>query len=384
MIYEERIQNIKNTMCGQAAAHVPILADFETSYACEYAGLDFMRASWDYNLITEAYKKLLDGFEIDATFGLGWIPPQKSILLGSRTWIQNRENGIMQHPEVMALSDAEYPELIESPVDCIVKKVLPKMYSALGKGSAGDIRTIAQAMLFEKNQMADFYNQLFTVTYAHEVPIYYASMFYAPFDLIGDHLRGLTQVSLDMRRKKKELEAACEALAPVMINYIENTLPADENGLSCACAFVHLPPMISPKNFDKFFWPTFKKVCNTLAEKGHCLYLQFQGDYSDGRYLDYYAELPKNKIIIAIQNQDFAKTLKAFKGKNMVSCAYPLDYLTHYPLQKCLDKAKELMDAGMAQGQFYFGFDKAPFHISEAAPEKIKAVLQFVREYGKY
>ncbi|WP_172611240.1 hypothetical protein [Eubacterium limosum] len=173
MIYEERIQNIKNTMCGQAAAHVPILADFETSYACEYAGLDFMRASWDYNLITEAYKKLLDDFEIDATFGLGWIPPQKSILLGSRTWIQNRENGIMQHPEVMALSDAEYPELIESPVDCIVKKVLPRMYSALGKGSAGDIRTIAQAMLFEKNQMANFYNQLFTVTYDHEVPIYY-------------------------------------------------------------------------------------------------------------------------------------------------------------------------------------------------------------------
>ena len=384
MKYEESIKNIKNVMKGQRADHVPILADFETSYACEYAGLDFMKAIWDYTGILKAYEKLLDDFEIDATFGLGWIPPQKSIFLGSRTWIQNRENGIMQHPEVMALSDSEYPELIANPVACIVKNVLPRMYSALGQSHENTVKAITQAMLFEKGQMADFYNRLFTITYEKEVPIYYGSMFYAPFDLIGDHLRGLTQVSLDMRRKKKELEAACEVLAPMMTDYIENTLPVDESGLSCTCAFVHLPPMISPRNFEKFFWPTFKAVCDTLAEKGHTLYLQFQGDYTDGRYLDYYAELPENKVIIAIEKQDFAKTLKTFKGKNMVSCSYPLDYLTSCSTRECLDKARELMDMGMAQGAFYFGFDKAPFHLKEADPKKIKAVLQFVREYGKY
>ncbi|WP_195269527.1 uroporphyrinogen decarboxylase family protein [Eubacterium sp. 1001713B170207_170306_E7] len=384
MIYEERIQNIRNAMRGEAATHVPILADFETSYACEYAQLDFMKASWHYPDILKAYEKVLEDFEIDATFGLGWIPPQKSILLGSRTWVQNHENGTMQHPEVMALSNSEYPELIADPVACIVKNVLPRMYSALGENKEHALKAIAQAMLFEKSQMTDFYNQLFAITYEHAVPIYYGSMFYAPFDLIGDHLRGLTQISLDMRRKKEALAAACEALAPVMIRYIENTLPVDEDGLSCACAFVHLPPMISPGNFEKFFWPTFKKVCDTLTEKGHTLYLQFQGDYTDGRYLDYYAELPQHKVILSFEKQDFARTLKIFEGKNMISCAYPLDYLTHASLQECLDKAKELMDIGMGHGQFYFGFNKAPFHINEAAPEKMKAVLHFVREYGKY
>lgn len=384
MNYEERIKNIKNVMTGATASHVPILADFETSYACEYAGLDFMKASWDYSGIIQAYKRLLTDFEMDATFGLGWIPPQKSIFLGSRTWIQNRENGIMQHPEVMALEASEYSELIDNPMQCILKNILPRMYGALGQSSAQDIKTIAQTMLFEKNQLTDFYNQLFTVTYEKQVPIYYGSMFYAPFDLIGDHLRGLTQVSLDMRRNKKELELACETLMPLMTDYIENTLPVDADGLSCACAFVHLPPMINQKNFEKFFWPTFKKVCDTLVEKGHYLYLQFQGDSSDGRYLDYYEALPKNKVIIAFEKQDFAQTLKAFKGKNMISCSYPLDYLTNFSTEACLSKAKELMDMGMAQGQFYFGFNKAPFSLKEAAPEKLKAVLQFVRDYGKY
>ncbi|MEG0378129.1 MAG: hypothetical protein RR614_06580, partial [Eubacterium sp.] len=144
------------------------------------------------------------------------------------------------------------------------------------------------------------------------------------------------------------------------------------------------PPMISRKNFEKFFWPTFKKVCDTLAAKGHYLYLQFQGDSSDGRYLDYYAELPKNRVIMAFEKQDFAQTLETFKGKNMISCSYPLDYLTNFSTEVCLSKAKELMDMGMAQGQFYFSFNKAPFNLKEAAPEKLKAVLQFVREYGKY
>ncbi|MEG0379822.1 MAG: hypothetical protein RR614_15195, partial [Eubacterium sp.] len=65
MNYEDRIKNIKNVMAGNTADHVPILADFETSYACEYGGLDFMKASWDYTGIIQAYERLLTDFEMD-------------------------------------------------------------------------------------------------------------------------------------------------------------------------------------------------------------------------------------------------------------------------------------------------------------------------------
>lgn len=381
---EEKIERIKSTMAGKPTDRVPVILDFEISYACEYAGIDFLEATWNYDKIIEAYEKILDTFEMDANLGMGWLPPQRNEILGSKTWIQNRRNGTMQHPEVMSLSADDYPALIEDPLRCIVERVLPGMYSALGKDSVKDITAISKALLFEKRQVTDFYNKLYDLTYAKGVPIYYGTMFYAPFDLLGDHLRGITQISMDLRRKKRELEAACEALAPVMTDYVENTLPVDADGISCACSWVHLPPMISPRHFEKFFWPTFKNVCDTLAAKGHTLYLQFQGDYTDGRYFDYYSELPEGKVILAVEHQDFKKTLDILGSKNMVCCSYPLDYLTNYSTEECLDKARELMDIGMETKRFYFGFNKPAFSFKDAPPEKMKAVIDFVNAYGKY
>ncbi len=74
--------------------------------------------------------------------------------------------------------------------------------------------------------------------------------------------------------------------------------------------------------------------------------MQFQGDYTDGRYFDYYSELPEGKVILAVEHQDFKKTLDILGSKNMVCCSYPLDYLTNYSTEECLDKARELMDLG--------------------------------------
>lgn len=381
---QKKIERIKRVMNGESVDRVPIILDFEVSYACEYANIDFLKATWHYTDIVRAYEKLLDDFEMDANLGLDWRPPQKSEILGSRSWVQNRQNGTMQHPEVMALGDDEYNDLISDPVRCFVEKALPRMYSSIGHNSVKDIAAITQALMFEKNQIADFYNQIYEKTYEKAVPIYYGTMFYAPFDLIGDHLRGITKVSMDLRRKKTELLKACEVLTPLMIDYVENTLEPDETGISCACSWVHLPPMISPKNFETFFWPGFKRICNTLVQKGYTLYLQFQGDYTDGRYFDYYSELPLNNAIIAVENQDFKKTLDAFHGKNMVSCSYPLHYLTNYSTAECIAKAKELMDIGMDKGQFYFGFNKPAFSFKDADPQKMKAVIDFVKEYGKY
>lgn len=381
---KDKINRIKQSLQGNAVDKVPVILDFEISYACEYANIDFLEATWDYDLIIKAYEKILHDFEMDANLGLSWIPPQKSEILGSRTWIQNRKNGTMQHPEVMALHADEYPDLIADPIQCIIKHVLPRMYSQLGNRSTSDIATITKALLFEKNQITDFYNKLYGVTYEKGVPIYYGTIFYAPFDLIGDILRGITQISMDLRRHPKELEAACNALMPVMIEYVESTLPVDPDNISCACSWVHLPPMINTKAFEKYFWPAFKQICDTLVQKGYTLYLQFQGDYTDGRYFDYYQELPKDKIIISVEHQNFKKTLDVLGKNNLVCLGYPLDYLTSHNLKDCLDKAKELMDIGMEHGRFYFGFNKPAFNLKDASPEKMQRLIEFVNDYGQY
>lgn len=44
-------------MAGEPADHVPVILDFEISYACELAGIDFLEATWNYEKIIEAYEK---------------------------------------------------------------------------------------------------------------------------------------------------------------------------------------------------------------------------------------------------------------------------------------------------------------------------------------
>lgn len=380
----DSINRLHRVMAGAAVDAVPIVLDFESSYACEYAGVDFLKATWHYEDLVAAYDKILQDFDMDISLGLEWRSPLKSELLGSRAWIQNRDNGTMQHPEVTAMEAEDYPLLIQDPHRCFAERILPRLYSKLGQSQAADAEVLLKAMAFDNSQLNAFYTALYEVTEKHQVPSYHGSMFYAPFDLIADHLRGITQISLDLRRHKNELLDACAALTDIMVRYVDDTLYPEVPGFPFAASWVHLPPMINPKQFKTFFWPTFKKVCDALVDHGHYLYLQFQGDYTDGRYFDYYSELAEGKALIAVEHQDFKQTLETIGKHNAVSCSYPLSYLTTHSEQACIDKAKEILDIGMAHGRFYFGFNKPAFSFKDAAPEKMKAVINFVREYGKY
>lgn len=377
-------RKLLNAIRGERGDKVLLSTDLDLSYACQYTGLDTFHALWDYPKLLKAYDRITADFPMDFNMGFTWISPQKSQILGSQNWIQNKENGVMQHPELSVLKETEYAELIEDPLKCLQNKILPRIHKKLDSSPMECAAAIGKAVMFEKNQMWDYYSRLYEITYAKGIPICYGLMFYAPFDWLADHMRGIRQISLDIRRRPEEVKAACEALADVMIHYVEAAYPVPEEGFPPVCAWVHLPPMISPRQFDTLFWPSFQRVCQTLSNKGYYLYLQFQGDYMDGRYFDYYAQLPSRRTMIAVEKQDFQYALDTIGKEHYISCSYPLRYLTNYSAQECIQRAKELLDMGMARGNFFFGFDKPPLNLSDAKPEKLKTMLQFVNEYGLY
>ena len=130
--------------------------------------------------------------------------------------------------------------------------------------------------------------------------------------------------------------------------------------------------------------PTAQAVSYTHLDKGVTLYVNFQGDYRDGRFFDFYQDLPKDKIVIAVEYQDFEQATATLGRDHMLSCSYPLNYFSDYSTEECVDKARELMDIGMKNGRFYFGLNKSALDFHDADPDKLKAVLNFVREYGQY
>lgn len=381
---QQKTDLIVNAICGKRADRVLIGPDIDQSYICQMAGIDLFRATWDYNELVRAFRIMLEEFPIDFNMGFDWLSPERSEILGSRNWRQNSE-GVMQHPEVTVMEIEDYEAFIEDPMACITSTILPRLHTNLAGGGMQAATTLARAMMFEQTKKYDYFTKLYEVSYEKAVPLYYGSMFYAPFDMLADLLRGISQIAIDVRKRGALVEQACEKLAVLMVDYIKTSFPVPESGFPLTCSWVHLPPMINPRQFDRFFWPTFKYVCDELAGAGYNLYLHFQGDYMDGKYFDYYSTLPANHCMIAVEQQDFRHALETIGKDHFISCAYPIRTFASHTKEECVQKAKELLDIGMsAGGNFYFGFDKPPFLLSDGAPDKIKAVFDYVAEHGVY
>ncbi|MFR1301020.1 uroporphyrinogen decarboxylase family protein [Eubacterium callanderi] len=172
--------------------------------------------------------------------------------------------------------------------------------------------------------------------------------------------------------------AACEALLPVCLKAGVNPASSRYNRTFIP---LHMAPYMREKDFLKFYWPTFKAYVEGLNAAGAGANLFVEEDWS--RYLDYLNELPENTLMVFEYGDP--KEIKAKVGsRHIVSGLYPIGLLKSGTEQACIDKAKELIDIFAPDGGYIFGFDKAILRLNDINPANLKAVFNFVHEYGIY
>ena len=82
-------------------------------------------------------------------------------------------------------------------------------------------------------------------------------------DFIADLLRSFTGMSMDIRRNPEKVEAACEAILPLMVKTGAKGTPEVRG----ACMIpLHMATYIKKKDFERFYWPTFKKLVEELVK----------------------------------------------------------------------------------------------------------------------
>ena len=96
-------------------------------------------------------------------------------------------------------------------------------------------------------------------------------------------------------------------------------------------------------------------------------------------------DIPKSDKIIAIMEYGDMKKAKHTIGKNLcLQGFYPISLLGYGTKQECIDKAKEVIDIMAPGGGYIFSLDKYILNASDVNPENMKAVNEFVRDYGVY
>ncbi|MDA8224191.1 uroporphyrinogen decarboxylase [Desulfosporosinus sp.] len=375
----ERNQIFRDLFSGKTPKRVPISNPATQDFAIQHAGLDLAECQWDLTKLEPVYDKFCQDFYTDTYPGGSIRIPSHYQILGS-TPIVMSSSGFMQHPDVVGMLAEEYDQFIASPYDCIVETILPRLYTGFN-GEPGKVAmTLAKAMRAQSDDLAYLGAIRGKMNAKYGFAAMIGALTEAPFDFMADFLRSFKGISGDVRRYPDKVAAACEAVLPLMIK--KGTLP-NPSMLGYTFIPLHMAPYLRDKDFATLYWPTFKKLVETLASMGQNVQLFVEQDWM--RYLDYLYELPENTIM-RFEYGD-AKVIKEKLGKkHIISGLYPVTLLQTGTKQQCVDKAKELLDILAPGGRYWWQADKSIIHLEASGPvvENLKAVLDYVHENGTY
>ncbi len=201
----------------------------------------------------------------------------------------------------------------------------------------------------------------------------------APFDAIGDTLRGTKGIMLDMYRQSDKLLQALEALTPIMINMGVNAAQQTGNPIIFMPLHKGADGFLSDEQFKKFYWPSLKQVMVGLIEGGCIPLPAAEGGYNTR--LGYLKELPKGKTLWMFDQTDMAVAKEMVGDTLCLLGNVPSSLLKLGTPREVKDYARKLIDIA-GQGGGFVMCNGAFF--DEAKPENVKAMVDFTKEYGVY
>jgi hypothetical protein len=408
-LYKERVTRIKDALqLKKKPDRVPVLLipSFGPAY---YAGLTPYDVMYNYEKIAPAWKKFFVDFAPDG-HGHAFVPtPGKFLdILGFKLY-KWPDHGVPKDTTYQCIEGEymmadEYDAFIHNPLHFFnftwpsrvfgalePLATLPplagvtEMYTAsvpfMPYGTP-PVKAALKAMMDAGDEALKWMGAC--MTFAGEItmagfPAYLAGATKAPFDIIGDTLRGTRGIMTDMYRQPDKLIAAMEALTPFLTQL----------GVGAAkmvgCPLVFLPlhkgadGFLSDEQYKKFYWPSLRNILLALIEEGVVPLLWAEGGYNSR--LEVIRDLPKGKVAWLFDLTDMAAAKKALNGIACVMGNMPMDLLTVGTKQQAIDHTKRLIDVCgkdggyiMANGAFF----------DEVKWENLKAIVDTVKEYGVY
>src|SRR5208283_2134778 len=127
----------------------------------------------------------------------------------------------------------------------------------------------------------------------------------APFDFLGDSLRGTKGIMMDMYRRPDKLQEALERVTPIIVD--RSVAAASASGSPVVTITLHKGPggFMSNKQFETFYWPTLKKVMLGLIEEGLVPLPFAEGDYMPR--LETINSMPGASVIWYFESVDMSK-----------------------------------------------------------------------------
>ncbi|HOP86724.1 MAG TPA: uroporphyrinogen decarboxylase family protein [Syntrophorhabdaceae bacterium] len=201
----------------------------------------------------------------------------------------------------------------------------------------------------------------------------------APFDIIGDTLRGTREIMIDLYRRPELVIKAVERLTPIAIK--QGVRGANGSGVPVVFIPLHkgADGFMSDEQFKKFYWPSLLALVYGLVEEGCIPYLFAEGSYNTR--LKYLKELPKGTCLCHFDRTDMGEAKKVLKDIACIAGNIPAGLLLTKTSEEVKGYCKNLIDIAGKDGGFILAPGSA---LNEASPDSIRAIIECARDSGIY
>ena len=212
-------------------------------------------------------------------------------------------------------------------------------------------------------------------------PGVYGAITFAPFDMLGDTMRGTKGIMLDIYRNPDKLLAACDAIVPASVKIAVDAATARRKPFVLMPLHKGADGFMSEKQFAKFYWPSFKKQLEGIIEAGLIPVPFAEGSYN--RRLDILADwdIPKGKVIWGFDQTDMKVAKEKIGDKFCIYGNVPASLFATGTLDEMDAYCKDLIETCAPGG----GFCLSPGAVVDiATPEMIHTYLNSTKKYGVY
>ena len=408
--FMERTRIIKESVELKTPERIPVCPKV-SFFPVRYAGFTIEEVMFDFDKMWKAWLDFHQDFDPDSLSSPSIVAPGRVLEILDYKHYKWPGHGVApdvtyQFKQAEYMLDHEYDLFITDPTRFWINSYLPRVCGALqslhnispftdmvelpmtGKffssfGDAGIQDSLEK--LVEAGQIAlEWMNTVRAVnkeiTASKGAPVFWGGFSKAPFDTLGDTLRGTQKIMLDIFRQPEKLIEAMEKLVPINVE------------LGCRSAterntpFVFMPlhqgsdEFISDREFAKFYWPTLKKVILGLIDEGLVPLLKVQGNYYNRiEYLND-PDIPAGKTVWFLQWNEIERAREVLEGKACIAGSIPNSLLKAGTPAQMEEYVKGLINNFGRDGGFILS---SGVSVDDARPENFKAFMNTGYKHGR-
>lgn len=410
-LFREKQKRLWDAMTMKVPDRVPFVLG-STFFPCKYVGLPFSTAFYEPVRWKAAYAQMIADFEPD-TWGTAGaqsgaaldILEAKNILWPGGTLPSDVPQ---QNVDDEYMKEDEYDMFLDDFGDFYIRRYLPRVYGALapiaklptlgdrggGMGfqallnsfTTSEFARMGKAMRQAGQEQAKFRDAMSTLNKDMALlglpPLsdgFGGGSGGPAFDQMANTYRGWKGIITDMYRRPDKLIAAMEKITKGGMDRIPPADPKKKGPQFSGGGAIHRGSdrFLSKKQWETFYWPTWKKAMMKSIEMGYMVNIFAEG-FCESRF-EYFLELPKGKVMIRFTDTNMFKAKEVLGDHCALMGSVPLTLLQMGSPSEVDEYCKKLIKVCGKGGGYILRSDTD--FIQDAKLENVKVMADSVKKY---